>query len=412
MVDTRPHDLSPQLLEYDGDRRALPAQGNRNLIGSGPVKVTGIETIRWAGTRDALFVQIHTDVGLSGLGETSVVPEAVEAYVHETVAPYLIGREATQIELHAANLREVSYVGNSSAGVEARGNSAIDIALWDLLGKRSGQDLTTLLGGSCRDGTPAYSGVVEQGEDGELGRFLSRTGISVLKVRPFAELPRHTQLTAGQLNAAVVSMGSPSVSAESPVDLIVDLESRAFSPDRRSIRTALRRLRPIWLEDPFVPGDIGSLRALSMATTIPICGGQALGGQWSYRQLIDQHAVSVIALSPTWCGGITEARSIAALAKAHNIGVVVQGSRGAIGTSAAAHLSQSTPNVAMQEVPYRMDTADSLFDSAPTVHEGRIRPPSGPGIGVGLRQDWGRLSGTNQHLSGERLSISDRSALK
>jgi L-alanine-DL-glutamate epimerase-like enolase superfamily enzyme len=102
------------------------------LDGRPPVKVSTIETIRLDEFSNIIWVRVHTDEGIVGLGETFFGAQAVEAYLHETVAPYLIGKDPLQIDRHARGL--YGYLGYRSSGVETRGNSAIDIALWDIFG--------------------------------------------------------------------------------------------------------------------------------------------------------------------------------------------------------------------------------------------------------------------------------------
>jgi L-alanine-DL-glutamate epimerase-like enolase superfamily enzyme len=120
-----------------------------------PVKVTSLETIRLREYPNLIWVQVHTDEGLIGLGETFFGAQAVEAYVHESVAPYLLGQDPLRIDRHSRHL--IGYVGFRGTGVETRGNSAIDIALWDLLGQASGQPIYQLLGGLTREKVRLYN---------------------------------------------------------------------------------------------------------------------------------------------------------------------------------------------------------------------------------------------------------------
>ena len=117
--------------------------------------VTKVETLRLDEFPNLLWVQVHTDEGLIGLGETFFGAQAVEAYIHETVAPYLLGKDPLQIDRHARAL--YGYVGYRSSGVEMRGNSAIDIALWDLFGKATNQPIYQLLGGPVRERIRIYN---------------------------------------------------------------------------------------------------------------------------------------------------------------------------------------------------------------------------------------------------------------
>ncbi len=114
------------------------------------MNITGIETIRLGEFPNLLWLHIHTDQGLVGLGETFFGARAVEAYLHETVAPLLLGKPALQIDRHARTL-QTQYLGFSGSGVEMRAASAVDIALWDLLGQATGQPITQCLGGLSHD---------------------------------------------------------------------------------------------------------------------------------------------------------------------------------------------------------------------------------------------------------------------
>ena len=120
------------------------------------MKVTAVETIRFDEHPQMLWLQVHTDTGLIGLGETCLGPATVEAHIHETVAPYLIGKDPREVDRHARALSDV-FVGYQGTGAETRGNSAVDIALWDIRGQASGTSLVELLGGASRESVRIYN---------------------------------------------------------------------------------------------------------------------------------------------------------------------------------------------------------------------------------------------------------------
>ncbi len=119
------------------------------------MKITSLETIRIAEFPQLLWLQIHTDQGLYGLGETFFNATTVETYLHDEVAPQLLGRSPLAIDAVARDL--VPYVGFRSTGVEARAASAVDIALWDLFGKLTAQPLVQLLGGWTKKQIRTYN---------------------------------------------------------------------------------------------------------------------------------------------------------------------------------------------------------------------------------------------------------------
>ena len=119
------------------------------------MKINAVETIRIAERPNLLWLEVHTDEGITGLGETFFGAATVEAHVHEWIAPRVIGRDPLQIDALAADL--VGYLGCRSAGAEMRGNSAFDIALWDVFGKATGQPIAQLLGGFTRPSIRTYN---------------------------------------------------------------------------------------------------------------------------------------------------------------------------------------------------------------------------------------------------------------
>ena len=119
------------------------------------MKITAIETIRTPEFPNLLWVQVATDEGLVGLGETFYGPAAAEGHIHGTIAPYLVGKDPRNIEAHQAHL--TGYIGFTGASAEMRGRSAIDIALWDILGQSAGLPLCDLLGGRVRERIKVYN---------------------------------------------------------------------------------------------------------------------------------------------------------------------------------------------------------------------------------------------------------------
>src|SRR3954463_3378137 len=119
------------------------------------MNITALETIRLKEFANLIWVRLHTDEGLVGLGETFFDPTAVEAYLHDRVAPKLLGTDPLQIEARNASLS--NYLGWRGSGVETRGNSAIDLALWDLFGKAIGRPVCEALGGKSRDAIRVYN---------------------------------------------------------------------------------------------------------------------------------------------------------------------------------------------------------------------------------------------------------------
>jgi galactonate dehydratase len=255
------------------------------------MRITRIDTLRLEEFPNLLFVHVHTDEGLVGLGETFFGAQAVEAYVHESVAPYLLGKDPLQIERHATALR--GYLGYASTGVELRGTSAIDIALWDLLGQVSGQPLYQLLGGLSRESVPIYNtcagyryvrqrpvqavenwGIGDGNPDGPyedleafltdaggLARSLLAQGITGMKIWPFdpyAEASNGTGISEGDLDRALEPFRKIRGAVGSAMDVMVELHSLWDVPTAQRILRAVEQFEPYWCEDPVRPDSAGA----------------------------------------------------------------------------------------------------------------------------------------------------------
>ena len=166
------------------------------------MKISKIETVSLAEFPNVVWIRVHTDAGHVGLGETFFGSHAIHAYVHETLAPQMLGQDALRIEQHSRKLMQ-NYVGFKSTGAEIRGASAFDVALWDIMGQAAGMPLYQLLGGKCRDRIRVYNtcagysyGVNRPGEDWKIGAddvaqvvidllaTLARTLPSRVEIRP------------------------------------------------------------------------------------------------------------------------------------------------------------------------------------------------------------------------------------
>ena len=283
------------------------------------MKISRIDTLRLEEFPNLLFVSVHTDEGLVGLGETFFGAQAVEAYVHETAAPYLLGKDPLEIERHASALR--GYLGFASTGVELRGSSAIDIALWDLLGQASGQPLYQLLGGASRDSVPIYNtcagyryvrerpiqavenwglGDIEpEGPYEDLEAFLTDagrlaedllaqgiTGMKIWPFDPYAEASNGTAISEDELDRGLEPFRKIRSAVGSAMDVMVEFHSLWDVPTAQRILHALEEFNPYWYEDPVRPDSPGALAQVARSTRVPIAAGETVAGRRAFRELL------------------------------------------------------------------------------------------------------------------------------
>jgi L-alanine-DL-glutamate epimerase-like enolase superfamily enzyme len=386
------------------------------------MKVTAIETIQLREFANVIWLRVHTSEGLVGLGETFFGTNAVAAYLHETVAPYLLGKDPLQIDRHVRQLK--GYLGFNSTGTEARGNSALDIALWDLFGKATNLPVYQLLGGLSHDRVRVYNTCagyryirtrsvqavdnwglpVDQGEGpyedldaflhrgDELAESLLEQGISGMKIwpfDPFAEASDGHHISGPDLNTALEPFRRIRKAVGDRMDIMVEFHSLWDLPSMRKIMAALEEFTPYWFEDPVKMDDLGAIEELARSTRVPITASETLGTRWSFRDLLERRAVGVAMLDVSWCGGLSEARKIGAMAEAYQRPVAPHDCTGPVVYMASVHLSLNAPNTLVQESVRAFYTGwyRELVTQLPRIDNGYVYPPDGPGLGTELLPD-------------------------
>jgi L-alanine-DL-glutamate epimerase-like enolase superfamily enzyme len=383
------------------------------------LRVSAIETIQLDEFSNVLWVRVHTDQGLVGLGETFFGANAVAAYLHETVAPYLLGKDALQIDLHSRRL--YGYVGFNSTGAEARGNSAIDLALWDLFGKATGMPVYQLLGGASRERLRIYNTCagyryirsrpvqavdnwglptgVAAGPYEDLDAFMHRadelacslldegiTGMKIWPFDPYAEASGGHGISSADLQTALDPFRKIREAVGDKIDIMVELHSLWDLPTAKKITAALEEFDPCWYEDPIKMHNLPALAELARTTRVPITASEALGTRWSFRDLLEQRAAGIIMLDVSWCGGLSEARKIAAMAEAYQLPVAPHDCTGPVVLMASVHLSMNAPNALIQETVRAFYTGwyTELVTTLPRIERGHVYLPEGPGLGTEL----------------------------
>ena len=395
------------------------------------MKISAIETIRIAERPNLLWLCVHTDEGIVGLGETFFGAATVEAHVHEYIAPRVLGRDPFEIDRLAADL--VGYLGFRSSGAEMRGNSAFDIALWDVFGKAMNQPIAQLLGGFTRREIRTYntcagtdyvkktSGQVTAnygigaGADfddlngfltcaDELAHSLLQEGITAMKIWPFdqmAEATRGQYISGPDLRKALEPFERIRAAVGDRIDIIVEFHSMWQLLPAIQIATALAPYQTFWHEDPIKMDSLSSLKRYAAQSPAPISASETLATRWGFRDLLETGAAGVVMLDLSWCGGLSEARKIASMAEAWHLPVAPHDCTGPVVLCASTHLSLNAPNALVQESVrafYRTWYRD-LVTALPEVRNGMITVPPGPGLGMELHPDLDRAFTTSRRKS-------------
>ena len=382
------------------------------------MKITRVETIRLEEFTNLLWVRIHTDSGSVGLGETFFGARAAEAYIHETAAPALIGRDPLQIERIARDL--TPYIGFIGTGAETRGRSAIDIALWDLWGRATEQPVYQLLGGLTHDRMRIYNtcagyryvrsrpnwGLDDWGtggnaegpyEDleaflndaGALAESLLAEGITGMKIWPFdfaAKASGGYYISNADLDKALEPFRQIRRAVGDRMDIMVELHSLWRFPAAIKIAEALEEFDPFWYEDPIRMDSIEAVAEFAGATNVPVCASETLGARYEHKQILEAGAAGIIMPDLSWCGGITEAKKIASLAETYHRPIAPHDCSGPVALMACIHLCLNVPNALIQETVRAFYTGwyKELVTVLPKIEDGHVYPPEGPGLGTDI----------------------------
>jgi len=395
------------------------------------LKITAIETVRLEEFANLLWVRVHTDDCLIGLGETFMMAKTVEAYMHEVVAPKMLGRDPLAIDRIAKDL--TPYVGFRSTGVELRGNSAFDIALWDLFGKVTGQPIAQLLGGFSRDKIRTYNtcagsaymqsakgqstanwGIGKRKEYEDLDAFLNRAdelaadllseGITAMKIWPFdiaAEKSDGNYIANSDLKTALQPFEKIRRAVGDKMEIMVEFHSLWQLLPAMSIAKALTPYATSWHEDPIKMDSLRDLKRYAEISPAPICASETLGTRWAFRDLLETGAAGIVMLDVAWCGGLSEARKIASMAEAWHLPVAPHDCTGPVVLAASTHLSLNAPNALIQESvrAFHRTWYQDLVTAVPKVTDGYVTVPEGPGLGLELAPDIEKRFTANVRMS-------------
>jgi L-alanine-DL-glutamate epimerase-like enolase superfamily enzyme len=353
------------------------------------VKITWIEAIplaipmkpmnppsAWtAGARKQIVVRVHTDEGLSGLGEAFAygAPLAVCNVIEESLAPMLLGQDPGRID-HLADLMHRGTMIYGRRGLAMFAISGVEIALWDLLGKTLGAPVYRLLGGAVRPRLPVYASLLRYGSPAEVAeacRHCARQG--------------HTMLKLHQTDVESVRTAREAVGPT--VELMLDTNC-PWTPDEAiAMARALAPYRLFWLEEPvWPPEDYAGLARVATATDTPIALGENESTLFGFREIVGQRAGDILQPSITKVGGISEFRKIAALAQAANLALAPHSFYFGPGLAATLHVAATLGGAMPVEFP--TGEYEVPFLTRPiTARDGWVEVPHGPGLGVEVNEE-------------------------
>ena len=296
-------------------------------------RIERIETIRIGAQPNVLWVEVTDEDGLRGLGETYYIPSAVEAVIHDMAAPLVLGMDALRIEeIWQTLFACANFYGY--AGSEMRAFSALDVALWDLLGKRAGLSVSTLLGGRVRDEIRLYNTCVDAGgyddmtawleRPGDLAEELLADGFGGMKVWPWDRFapqissglvtgpagwsamgPAGHDLTPDQLAEGLACIEAIRERVGMRIDVMLEGHSRWDLNAAIRICRAVEPYELAWVEDIIQPDSVADLARLVQETRVPQCVSERLIGKHRYRDVFEAGAAHLAMVDVVWTGGLT-----------------------------------------------------------------------------------------------------------
>lgn len=389
-------------------------------------RITAIETsIPYDCMPGLLMVRLHTDGGtiagqpLIGHGETYYLPESVAAVIHDWMSHRLLGADAAAIESHWRFLYDRSAAFGGT-GAEMRALSAIDLALWDILGQLTGQPVWRLLGGPVRDAIPVYNscggpcyggkraatptpswpGHGDPGKPGplednwssihrpaELAQELLEQGYTAMKLWSFDAVYRRSggnRMSWQDLKEGIAPFRAIRESVGDAMELMLDGHGFFSLPIALRIAEQLREISPLWVEDVLRPDCVDTMAAFRKDAGIPIAVSEMLVTRDQYRRVLDKQAADYLMIDPTWVGGISETRRIAELAQCYNIPVLMHDCTGPLTLFAGLNVAAAVPGVAWQETvrAHIATLYPQLIDETVQVQSGTIALSNRPGLGA------------------------------
>ena len=341
------------------------------------LKITRLETFkikpRW------LFLKVHTNTGIVGLGEPIVEGRAdtVAAAIKE-IEPYLVGKDPRQVVHHwQAIYRHAFYRGGP---ILTSALSGIDMALWDIKGKALGVPVYELLGGPTRSRVRVYA---HASGPALINEQLAR-GFTAFKTQPAKRRPARYVETPAEVGYAAERFAELRKVVGNDIDIAVDFHGAISPATAKLLIKALEPYQPMFIEEPCQAQNHDVMAELARGTHLPIATGERVFTKWGFREVLEKRAATI--LQPDLChaGGITEVRLIAGIAEAYYAAIAPHNPLGPISLAAGVQLAASIPNFLCQE---QVSLGEGYLKQPFVVRNGYLDLPTGPGLGIELDEN-------------------------
>jgi mannonate dehydratase len=394
-----------------GGEKTIAQQPAPVSKGAGPLKITDVKAILTApaGIRLIVVKVATSEPGLYGLGCATFTQRArvVETAVNEYLRPFLIGKDPMQIEDISQSAWLSSYWRNGPVLNNAL--SGVDMALWDILGKRAGLPVYQLFGGKCRKAVDTYrhaSGSSLEAVEESVRRYQSegyrhiRVQVGVPGQSTYGSKSRTGTDDPAERNNNRIETWDPKPYCRivpklfdhlrkklgDEVELLHDMHERVPPILAMQLVKDLETYRPFFIEDPFSPEDIGYFEHLRKLTATPIAMGELFNSRHEWMSLVSQRLIDFIRVHISQIGGLTPARKMAAMCELFAVRTAWHGPGDVspVGHAANVHLDLAIPNFGIQEAREFTQSEQDVFPGCPTLKDGYYWASDKPGLGIDL----------------------------
>ena len=356
-----------------------------------PIRITKLETClvkpRW------LFLKMHTDAGLTGLGEPIVEGRAKTcAEAVREMEPYLIGKDPRHVQHHwQALYRHAFYRGGP---VMMSAIAGVNQALWDIKGKFHGVPIYELLGGKVRDRVQVYAGISGDTPEEVAAQAQLRKDEGLNAVKMGAVETVHYMDTFQHIDEAVARVAAARAQVGKDFSIAVDFHGKVHKPMAKMLIRELEPYHLMFVEEPILPMHNESLLDLKRSTSIPIATGERMYSRWDFKAILAEGSVDIIQPDVSHAGGISEVLRIAAMAESYDVALAPHCPLGPIALASCIQVDAVAYNALIQEqslgIHYNTsaDLLDYLADPSVFHYEnGFVILPTAPGLGIELNEE-------------------------
>ena len=337
-----------------------------------------------------VFVKVYTDEGIDGVGEATLeYKEKALLGAVEHIKEYLVGKNPLDIEKHWHAIYRDAYWRGGPVLMSAL--SAVEMALWDILGKSLNVPVYQLLGGKVNDKVRIYvngwfAGAKEPEEFGAKAKEAVKRGVTAMKWDPFGK--NYLNISNAELDKALRNVAAVREAVGNEVDLLIEGHGRFNIATGIKIAKELEQFKPMFFEEPVPPDNLDALKAVRDKSPVAISAGERLYTRWDYKQMFDLMAADYIQPDISHAGGIMELKKIAAEAECRYIPFAPHNPSGPVANAATLQLAATCPNFEILEIMYSdVEWRKDVTNESLEYQDGYMTIPDKPGLGIEINEE-------------------------